>query len=158
MEALAKIRVGIGSDWIPEIYSESIRPLRTRSLEMDIPERENRPEMFETLLGMELKVGRRRFACPDANTARYLFVFACLGCRNVAIPYDITVLGGLADRLEQAWKGTTDVLERHTRGFSPQQKGRVRAALIRSVRDEIKAAGAGDLMPLFNRSTKQRDD
>lgn len=158
MEALAKIRVGIGSDWIPEIYSESIRPLRTRSFEMDIPERENHPEMFETLLGMELQVGRRRFACPDANTARYLFVFACLGCRNVAIPYDITVLGGLAERLDLALNRAFDVLERHTRGFSPQQKGRVRAALVRAMREEIKAAGAGHLMPLFNRSTKQRDD
>jgi hypothetical protein len=158
MEILAKIRIGIGSDWIPEIYTELIRPLRTRSFEMDIPERENHPEMFETLLGMELKVGRRRFACPDANTARYLYVFACLGCRNIAVPYDITVLGGLADRFEGAWNKTVDVLERRAQGLSPQQKGRVRAALLRSMRDEIKAAGAGDLMPLFNRSTKQRDD
>jgi hypothetical protein len=107
---------------------------------------------------MELKVGRRRFACPDANTARYLYVFACLGCRNIAVPYDITVLGGLADRFEGAWNKTVDVLERRAQGLSPQQKGRVRAALLRSMRDEIKAAGAGDLMPLFNRSTKQRDD
>jgi hypothetical protein len=158
MEILAKIRIGIGSDWIPEIYTELIRPLRTRSFEMDIPERENHPEMFETLLGMELKVGRRRFACPDANTARYLYVFACLGCRNIAVPYDITVLGGLADRFEGAWNKTVDVLERRAQGLTPQQKGRVRAALLRSMRDEIKAAGAGDLMPLFNRSTRQRDD
>jgi hypothetical protein len=158
MEAIAKIRVEIGSDWIPDIYSESIRPLRTRSFEMDIPERENRPEIFETLLGMELKVGRRRFACPDANTARYLYVYASLGCRKIAVPYDITALGGLAERLEQAWNKTVEVLEKHTQGLSPQQKGRVRAALIRSMRDEINAAGAGDLMPLFNRSTKQRQD
>lgn len=158
MDGITKIRAEIARDWIPDIYSESIRPLRTRSFEMDIPERENRPEMFETLLGMELKVGRRRFACPDANTARYLYVFACLGCRNIAVPYDITVLGGLADRFEDAWKTSVDVLERHTLGLSPQQKGRVRAALVRSMRDEIKAAGAGDVMPLFNRSTKQRDD
>jgi hypothetical protein len=68
------------------------------------------------------------------------------------------VLGGLADRFEGAWNKTVDVLERRAQGLSPQQKGRVRAALLRSMRDEIKAAGAGDLMPLFNRSTKQRDD
>src|SRR5687768_13280491 len=140
MEALANIRTELGSDWIPEIYTESVRPLRTRSFEMDIPERENHPEMFETLLGMELKVGRRRFACPDANTARYLYVFACLGCRNIAVPYDITVLGGLADRFEGSWNKTVDVLERCTDGLSPQQKGRVRAALVRSIREEIKAA------------------
>ena len=55
MDGINKIRSEIAGDWIPDIYSESIRPLRTRSFEMDIPERENRPEIFETLLGMELK-------------------------------------------------------------------------------------------------------
>lgn len=158
METLAKIRAEIGSDWIPDIYTESIRPLRTRSFEMEIAERENRPEIFETLLGIELKVGQQRFACPDINTARLLRVFAFLGCRKVAVPYDITVLRGIAERLEQAWSRTNEVIEKHTIASSPQQKGRIRAGLIRVIREEVNAAGAGNLMPLFNRSTKQRDD
>jgi hypothetical protein len=158
MESIKIIRQEIGDDWIPDIYTESIRPLRTRSFEMEIAERENRPEIFETLLGMELKVGRRRFACPDMNTARLLKVFASLGCRKVAVPYDITVLGAMADRLEQGWSKTNQGIDKYSAGNSPQQRGRIRAALIRVIREEIKASGAGDLMPLFNRSTKQRND
>ena len=158
METLAKIRAEIGADWIPDIYTDSIRPLRTRSFEMEIVERENQPEIFETLLGMELKVGRRRFACPDINTARLMSVFASLGCRKVAVPYDITVMGGVSDRLEQAWSKTNEVIDKYSIGNSPQQRGRIRAAVIRVIREEIKASGAGDLMPLFNRSTRQRKD
>jgi hypothetical protein len=158
MDSITYIRQEIGDDWIPDIYTRSIRPLRTRSFEMDIPERQNSPEIFETLLGMELKVGRRRFACPDLNTARYLYVFASIGCRKVAVPYDITVLGALAKQLNSAWNRSLQLCDLRTAEISPQQKGRTRSALVRAIRDEVNAIGAGELMPLFNRPTKQRED
>jgi hypothetical protein len=143
--------------WIPAIYREKIRTQRTRSYEMDIPERENSAEILFTLLGIELKIGKKRFACPDLATARYLTVFARLGCRSVAIPYDITKISILADDLEVAWHKLVLKNEEANRAKLPQAVGRSRAALIRQVREEIEAAGAGPQMPEFKRSTKQRN-
>jgi len=98
------IRSGLGELWIPAIYEAKVRTQRTRAISMPIPGRENEAEILHTLLGIELKVGKRRIACPDLATARYLRVFARLGCGTVAIPYDITKVSPLADELEVAWQ------------------------------------------------------
>lgn len=142
--------------WIPAIYRDKIRPQRTRSYEMDIPERENQTEILFTLLGIELKVGKRRFACPDLATARYLTVFARLGCREIAIPYDITKISVLADELEVAWQRLILQNEMENRGKSPQVAGRSRSVLIKRIRVEIAEIGVGEKMPEFKNSTKQR--
>lgn len=142
--------------WIPAIYREKVRGQRTRSYEMDVPERENAAEILFTLLGIELKVGRKRFACPDLATARYLSVFARIGCRVVAIPYDITKISLLADELEVAWQKMILVHAESAAELSPQARGKSRAALIRLVRTEVAEYGAGDAMPEFKNSTRQR--
>nr|MBA2335824.1 hypothetical protein [Blastocatellia bacterium] len=90
------IREQLAADWIPQIYAEKIRMQRTRACQLEVPERENKADILHTLLGIELKVGSTRFSCPDLATARYLQVFARLGCRNIAIPYDITKISALA--------------------------------------------------------------
>lgn len=143
-------------DWIPRIYAEKIRPQRTRSFELDVPERENSAEILYTLLGIELKIGKRRFGCPDLATARYLRVFARIGCRNIAIPYDITRISVLADELEVAWHKLLLIHGEGAKQKSPQANGRARSALIRKIRTEIAEIGAGEVMPAFNQSTKQR--
>ncbi len=142
--------------WIPAIYRKKVRTQRTRSYEMEISERENRAEILFTLLGIELKVGKRRFACPDLATARYLLVFARLGCIKVAIPYDITKISILADELEVAWQTLMLMIEKTDRSASPQVRGRQRAAILRRIREEIAEIGAGEIMPEFKTSTKQR--
>lgn len=146
----------LGESWIPTIYRDRVRSQRTRSYAMEIPERENQAEILFTLLGIELKVGRRRLACPDLATARYLLVFARLGCRNVAIPYDITRISVIADELEVAWQKMILQNEEKNKGNRPQIKGRARSALIKRMRDEITVFGAGPVMPEFKNSTKQR--
>lgn len=156
MEFVAWIREKLGSDWIPRIYEDQVRPLRTRSVVLPVPERENFPELQQTLLGQEIKVGRRRISCPDVSMARYLAVFARLGCRKVAVPYDITEVPAAADRLEAAWARTIAEFEAASAEESPQVRGRRRALLIRTMRNEIRAIGAGEMMPLFDRSTRQR--
>ena len=143
--------------WIPLIYSEKVRKQRTRSFELDVPERENTAEILFTLLGIELKVGKNRFSCPDLATARYLRVFARIGCRNIAIPYDITKISVIADELEVAWHKLLLLHDRSTGEKSPQAKGRARSALIRELRREINELGAGDAMPEFKNSTRQRN-
>lgn len=134
--------------WIPAIYREKIRTQRTRSYEMELPERENGAEILFTLLGIELKVGRRRFACPDLATARYLSVFARVGCREVAIPYDITKISVLADELEVALQRLLLLIDSNSKA-TPQARGRVRSALLRQVRNELSEIGAGEKMPEF---------
>src|SRR5688572_16040029 len=105
------IQEAMGEDWLPAIYADEVRTLRTRSCSLDIQERENRADIMHTLLGIELKVGQRRFACPDLATARYMQVFARVGCREFAIPYDITKISTLADRLETARQRSLLLLE-----------------------------------------------
>ncbi len=158
MTAVAEIRNAIGDSWIPQIYADRVRPLRTRAFEMDIAERESSPEIMDTLLGCELKAGRVRVQCPTRPVARYLAVFARLGCRKVAVPYDITQIPELADEFERAWTVTERQLALAAAGLSPQSAGRLRAALIREMRTEIAKIGSGELMPLFDTSTKQRKD
>lgn len=156
MNLSAEIRAAVGESWLPEIYETKVRTERTRSVDLDISERENQPAIQHTLLGVELKVGRRRIACPDLATARFLRVFARLGCRNFAILYDISAISAIADELESAWHRTMLEFEARTSKLSPQARGKARAHLLREMRVEIARIGAGKKMPLFNQTTRQR--
>jgi hypothetical protein len=141
------IRSALGDEWLPRIYAERVRSQRTRAYHLDIAKRENSPVIQYTLLGIELKVGRRRFACPDLATARYLRVFARLGCTEFAVPYDITQISPVADALETAWQRTLLLVD----DDGP------RSAIIKKMRDEITKIGPGEPMPLFDTETKQRN-
>lgn len=149
MDIVTDIKDKCDEHWIPAIYAEKVRVKRTRSYHLDIPVRENRADIQYTLLGIELKVGRKRFACPDLATARYLRVFARLGCRDFALPYDISQISGLADELETAWQRTLI--------FANDDPVTARS-LIKVMRTEIAAIGPGDAMPLFDRETRQRKE
>lgn len=146
----------IDGESLVEIYAEKIRSLRTRSCALDIPERENDAQILHTLLGIELKVGRRRFACPDLATARYMCVFARLGCREFAIPYDITKISTIADELETSWQRVNLLLKENAAGLTDQQGKRRRSQLLKLMRTKIAEIGPGEKMPEFNQSTKQR--
>jgi len=158
MAILTEIIEKMHGAWIPDIYREKVRTQRTRSYEMDVPPRENAAEIFFTLLGIEMKVGKKRFSCPDLATARYLLVFARFGCPAVAIPYDITRISVLADELEVAWQKLVLVHDDAAGRTSPSAWGRTRAAVVRRIREEIIEAGAGARMPEFRTSTRQRGD
>jgi hypothetical protein len=138
------------------IYSQKIRTLRTRSCMLEIPERENDVRIHHTLLGIELQIGRRRFSCPDLATARYMRVFARLGCREFAIPYDITKISTLADELETAWQRSLLILETESADSTERQRKQHRGRVFKSVRSELAQIGPGERMPEFNQSTKQR--
>ena len=156
MVIVEEIRNEIGDAWIPEIYKGKIRSQRTRSHSLDVLQKENSAEILHTLLGIELRIKKKRFACPDLSTARYLRIFARIGCNDFAIPYDISRISSVADELEASWHRMILVLESKTKSQSPQVAGRIRAALIRRVRDEILEIGAGPAIPRFKKSTKQR--
>lgn len=156
MEIVSEIKEKMGVDWLPMIYRDKVRTQRTRSHRLEIPKQENRAIIQHTLLGIELKVGSRRFSCPDFSTARYLQIFARLGCQEFAVPYDITKISTLADELESSRNRSLLLLEEAAKGKTTQVKGRMRSALIKEMRDEIEEIGAGSLMPEFKQSTKQR--
>jgi hypothetical protein len=123
---------------------------------MDIPPRENQVEINYTLLGIELKIGKKRLSCPDLATARYLQIFARIGCREIAVPYDITKIGPIADELEVSWQRGLLLLVNETAERSPRARSQFRSAFVREMRTEIESVGPGEAMPAFSRSTKQR--
>lgn len=156
-EALAEtIRHELDEAWLPRIYRERVLTLRTRSHELPVPKSREVVEVQHTLLGVELKVGRRRMLCPDLATARYLAVFARAGCVAVAVPYDITKISRLADDLESGWQRALLLVAHHANNRSQAVRSRVRSALIGAMRSEIQQAGAGTAIPQFNQNTKQR--
>ena len=150
------IQEQLGESWLPRIYRERILKLRTRSYHFESAKPSARVDIQHTLLGVELKVGRRRLLCPDLATARYLSVFARLGCQDVAVPYDITKISHLADELDSSWYRMFLLLEQETRSQSTQFKARLRGLLIAKIRAEIEEAGPGTRVPEFTQTTKQR--
>jgi hypothetical protein len=153
---VAEVREGLGEDWPPRIYRERILTTRTRSHAVPAAAKGASVEVQHTLLGIELKVGRRRVSCPDLATARYLSVFARAGVSEVAVPYDITKISRLADDLESAWQRTLLLADHLTKGRAATFRSRVRAAALKEVRREIDEAGAGAAVPQFNQNTRQR--
>lgn len=150
------IRNMLGEEWLPIKYRDRIRSQRTRSVTLDIPSRENVAVIQYTLLGIELKVGRQRFACPDLATARYMRVFARFGCRDFAIPYDITKISAAADDLETSWQQVILRLEEYFGARSMKVSSSARSTLIKSIRTDINEIGSGDPMPLFDRETRRK--
>lgn len=151
-----KIQQQLGETWLPRIYRERIRKLRTRSYHFDKLNVSARVVIQHTLLGVELKVGRRRLLCPDLATARYLSVFARIGCKDVAVPYDITKISQFADELESSWYRMLLLIEQEARAESARLKGRLRGLLVAMIRAEVEEAGAGARVPEFRQNTKQR--
>ena len=155
-EYAAQVISELGDAWLPQIYRDRIRSKRTRSYHFEGLTRRARVEIQHTLLGVELKAGRRRLLCPDLATARYLSVFARAGCEHVAMPYDITKISRLADELESSWHRMFLLADHHAAGTTNALKNKVRRILIEKIRFEVSQAGAGTSMPEFKQSTRQR--
>ena len=150
------IQQQLGETWLPRIYRERILKLRTRSYHFEAPNPSARVVIQHTLLGVELKLGRKRLLCPDLATARYLSVFARIGCQDVALPYDITKISQFADEFESSWYRMLLLAEQEAKTQSTRFSGRLRGLLLAYIREEIAEAGAGTRVPEFNQSTRQR--
>ena len=150
------IQEQLGESWLPRIYRERILKVRTRSYHFENARPAARVDVQHTLLGVELKVGRRRLLCPDLATARYLSVFARLGCPDVAVPYDITKISHLADELESSWYRMFLLVEQEARAESARFQARLRGLLIAKIRAAIEEAGPGTRVPEFRQETRQR--
>jgi hypothetical protein len=151
-----QIQAKLGETWLPRIYRERILRLRTRSYHFETANSKARIDIQHTLLGVELKIGRRRLLCPDLATARYLSVFARVGSTDVAIPYDITKISHIADELESSWYRMLLLVEQEAAKQPPRFRSRVRGLLIAQIRAEISAAGSGTRIPEFRQIPKRR--
>ena len=146
----------LGDSSLADIYRDKIRTQRTRQYEIGTPAKNSPVQVLHTLLGIELKVGNRRLLCPDLATARYLSVFARLGCDVIAIPYDITQISWIADELESSWHRMMLLIDHLTDGRSERLLAMVRRRLIAEARTAIESLGAGSKFPEFNQATRRR--
>ena len=145
---------GMGEEWPPRVYSERCRRLR-HALARAAGRREERGSKPAHVLGVELKVGRKA-SVPRSFHGRYLAVFARAGCAEVAVPYDITKISHLADRLEQGFERALLFAEHLAEGRADTFRARLRRFIVEEVRREVEGAGAGAAVPQFSQSTRQR--
>jgi hypothetical protein len=85
-----------------------------------------------------------------------LSVLARAGCKDVAVPYDITKISHLADELESSWFRMLLLVDEETKGGSSKTKTRLLGLLFATIQAEVAEAGAGKRIPEFSQSTKQR--
>ncbi|OYT73873.1 MAG: hypothetical protein CFK52_00515 [Chloracidobacterium sp. CP2_5A] len=154
----AEVAQALGDRALPALYEQLALSQRTRRFELFSAPCLRRPavRIQHTLLGIELKVGRRRLSCPDLATARYLAVFARLGVAAVAVPYDISQLPRIADELETAWQQFLLTVENRLRSRRPREQSWARNRLLDLARRSIEAMGAGAARPTFLQTTRQR--
>jgi hypothetical protein len=152
----AEVARQLGQMSIAAIYRDKVRNQRTRQYDLRASAKRSTAEVLHTLLGIELKIGNRRLLCPDLATARYLSVFARLGCQTIAIPYDITQVSRIADELESSWHRMLLLVDHLAEGRSARLRSRVHRKLIDETRADIAAMGAGSKFPEFNQPTRQR--
>ena len=155
-DIVAEIANQLNGQSIATIYRDKVLSQRTRQYELKAPTRNATVEILHTLLGIELKIGNRRLLCPDLATARYLAIFARIGCEIIALPYDITQISRLADELESSWQRMLLLIEHYSTGRSDRLRSVIKRKLIDSTRAEILELGAGTKFPQFNQKTKQR--
>lgn len=152
----AEIKKQMGDQALDSLYRDKILVQRTRQYELHAPAKNTRVEILHTLLGIELKIANRRLLCPDLATARYLSVFARLGCDVIAVPYDITQVSRIADELESSWHRTMLLIDHFTVDRSDRLRTNVRTRILKDARTSIAALGAGTKIPQFNQNTRQR--
>lgn len=150
------VKAELQNTWLPLIYRDRILQMRTRSYHFGALPKRPVAIIQHTLLGVELKVGRRRLLCPDLATARYLSILARAGCEDVAVPYDITKTSQLADELESSWHRMLLLVDRNAAAESDRFRSRVHGLLIAKLKAEVAAAGSGTKVPEFKQNTKQR--
>ena len=155
-ECASQVKAELKDTWLPRIYRQRIRSKRTRAYHFEDLANKTRVEIQHTLLGVELKAGRRRLLCPDLATARYLSVFARAGCEQVAVPYDITKISQLADEIESSWHRMFLLVDHYAADKSERFRTRVGRLLVGKIRAEISELGAGPSVPEFKQTTKQR--
>ena len=147
-DILAEIERSQAESFLPRIYAERVLSQRTRRFKLPAARTGAPVEIQESLLGVEVKTGRHRIICPDRETARYIAVFVQLGCKEIAIPYDITKVSELAERIEESWSQTLKLAKEFCN--EGNQTSRITPVRVLSaLRERLEREGAGPNFPLF---------
>src|ERR1044072_4755436 len=155
-DIVAEIERQMGTASIASVYEKKILSQRTRQYELKAGGKLSQVEILHTLLGIELKISNRRLLCPDLATARYLSVFARLGCDLIAVPYDISQISRIADDLESSWHRMLLLIDHLTKERSIRIQSKVRQRLVSGLRTAITGLGAGEKFPQFNQKTSKK--
>jgi hypothetical protein len=144
-----EIRAVLAEGVLDLIYRD--RVLSGRSRQYDLPRTGTgaQVEIIHTLLGIELKIGKRRLLCPDLATARYLSIFVRLGGGQVAVPYDITGISTIADEMESSLQRMMLLADVLTRDRSSRIRSMVKRRLASDSRQRIEEFGSGAKFPEF---------
>ena len=120
-----------------DTYRQKVLTQKTRTIRL--LGRKSSAKIIHTLLGYEVKASNKRIHCPDLVTARYLKIFAELGCHSIKLPYDPTITALLIADLEGAMQEIIKAIRRlFSRDFKRQQY--VSRGIYRIVRRQIRAA------------------
>ncbi len=121
---------------LKRIYLDEVVTERNRSIALW--GRKCQPQIIYTLLGYEVKAGKKRITCPDTVTARYLSLFSELGLDSVRLPYDPTVTARILPQLE----AVMEAIKEQVRTQEPDQRRaqKVLRATYSSARRHIKTA------------------
>ena len=156
LEIVSEIDRLTGRNTIDAVYRDKVISDRSRYYEIGSTGKKPEVQIIYTLLGFELKIGRRRLLCPDLATARYLSVFANIGCEKIAVPYDITRVSRIADELESIWRQMLLLVDQLTAGRSPRLRSIVMKSLKQGLNRKINEMGPGDKFPQFSPPKKRR--
>lgn len=109
---------------IQAIYETEVLARRHRRVKL--AGRRHPAHLMQTFLGYEVKLGRKRIACPDLVTARYLALFGEIGMPAIALPYDPTVTSALLPALESAFEELRACAKNSSPRNSPFQRLKLR--------------------------------
>jgi hypothetical protein len=151
-----EIRLVLASGAIDALYRDRVLSGRTRQYALPRANADVAVEIIHTLLGIELKIGKKRLLCPDYATARYLSIFARLGGGQVAVPYDITGISAIADELESSLQRMFLMADLLTGERSLRFNALVRKRLVAITLENIARLGAGSKFPEFAPPRRRR--
>ncbi len=121
---------------LKNIYADEVVIEKNRSI--PLWGRKCQPQIIYTLLGYEVKAGKKRITCPDTVTARYLSLFSELGLDAVRLPYDPTVTARIVPQLEAVMES----IKERVRTQEPDQRRaqKMLRAIYSAARRQIKQA------------------
>lgn len=151
-----EVRKILADGAVDAIYRDRVLSGRSRQYGLPRVSPGGRVEIIHTLLGIELKIDKRKLLCPDYATARYLSIFARLGGGPVAVPYDITSISTIADEMESSLQRMLLLADLLTRERSSRLKGLVRRRLAAVIGERVALLGAGSIFPEFDPPRRRR--
>jgi type I restriction enzyme M protein len=102
----------IGEDNLVTFYQHRIAAVPCYSL--DLPKPEEPIEIENSLFGWRLQIGKKAIDCSSEAQARYLRVFAELGCDQTLVPKDDAYLSSIMNQWESLFEKAQAALQEHT--------------------------------------------